>query len=258
MYIGASTANFYPALTENALDAVLELGFKHTEIFFNAVSELEPSFTKRLKEKADDAGAVITAIHPHTSFMEPYFLFSVYRRRADEMLDNYKRNFEAAAALGASYVVLHGDRENSPLPLEESLDRFEELYELGISYGVRVAQENVVRFRSASLDYLRALRERLGDRAAFVLDIKQTVRCNHTVEEVADAMRGHIVHVHVSDHDNERDCLPPGQGTFDYARLFSLLREQHYHGALMIELYRKGFENGDDLVRAATVLRSFV
>ena len=258
MNIGASTSNFYPLPTEQALDVLLSAGFRSTEVFFNASSELDPSFVSDLRRRLDAADATAVAIHPYTSFMEPYFLFSVYERRAQDMLEEYKREFEAAAILGAKYLILHGDREHGPLSVEQSLERYEQLYDLGITFGVRVAQENVVRYRSANLSYLQAMRKTLKDKAAFVLDVKQCVRCSLPIEQVAEAMGDAIVHVHVSDHDGARDCLPPGTGTFDYLRLFSLLRDRQYDGSLMLELYRAGFHDEQDLLAAATFLHSFV
>ncbi len=256
MIIGASTANFYPDPTEAALDTVLNAGFQAVEVFVNAPSEREPAFTHALRRRAEEAGASLLAYHPYSSFTEPYYLFSDYARRTEDSMEDYRRHFEAAAQMGASYLVLHGDRPGSTLPLEESLNRFEQLYEIGQTYGVRLAQENVVRYRSEDPDYLRALRERMGERAAFVLDIKQTVRCGRTVEEVAEAMGDAIVHVHISDHTATRDCLPPGQGTFDYSRLFRLLKERQYNGALIIELYRAGFGEVAELSNSAAWLRN--
>ena len=258
MKIGASTANFYPQPVEEALDTVLAAGFRTVEVFVNAPSEREPAFTRELRRRADAAGAAIVAYHPYSSFTEPYYLFSEYARRTDDSMEDYKRHFEAAAQLGASYLVLHGDRISSPVSVEESVDRFERLYEIGLSQGVRLAQENVVRYRSQDLAYLRAIRERLGERAAFVLDIKQTVRCGLSVEAVADAMGDSIVHVHVSDHTKERDCLPPGQGNFDYTRLMNLLNERRYDGALIIELYRAGFGTPADLSHSAEFLKNLL
>lgn len=254
MNIGASTSNLYPLPIEESLDNILALGIRHTEIFFNAACELEAPFVEEMRRRLDAHGAVAHAIHPHTSFMEPHFLFSVYERRADEMVENYKRNFEAAARLGARYVVLHGDRAQSPLPLETSLERYERLYDLGATFGVRVAQENVVRFRAESLDYIRALRRHLGDKAAFVLDVKQTVRCGHAIEDVAEAMGDAIVHVHVSDHTAEQDCLLPGKGTFDYGRLRRILEARRYDGAVLLELYRRNFGEPCELQQAVAWL----
>lgn len=256
MKIGASTANFYPQPVEEALNTVLAAGFRTVEVFANAPSEREPAFTAQLRRCAEAAGASICAYHPYSSFTEPYYLFSEYTRRTEDSMEDYKRHFEAAANLGASYLVLHGDRSRSTLSVEESVNRFERLYEIGMAQGVRLAQENVVRYRSEDLEYLRALRERMGDRAAFVLDIKQTVRCGLSVEAVAEAMGDRIVHVHVSDHTNEQDCLPPGQGSFEFSRLFRLLKERRYDGALIIELYRAGFDTPQDLKNSAEFLRN--
>ena len=258
MKIGASTSNFYPEPLEDALDTVLGAGFRTVELFLNAPSEREPAFVAELSRKLDAVGASVSAIHPYSSFMEGYFLFSAYERRAKDMLEDYKRNFEVAATLGAPYQVLHGELASGPLTWDQSLERYERVYDVGAAFGVRVAQENVVQYRSQDPAYLQAMRERLGDKAAFVLDVKQTVRCGLPIETVAEAMGDHIVHVHVSDHRLGQDCLPPGTGEFDYRRLFSLLRERRYDGALIVELYRDGFETPQDLVRSASFLEKQV
>lgn len=257
MIIGASTSNFYPAPVETALDTVLAAGFSTVEIFLNAPCEREKGFIGELYRRTREAGATVCALHPYSSFMEPYFLFSLYERRFTDMLEDYKGYFEAAAQLGAPYLILHGDKAGGKLPLEQSLERYEKLYDLGQTFGVRVAQENVVRYRSEGLDYLRALRRYLGKKAAFVLDVKQTVRCGLSVEEVAQAMGDAIIHVHVSDHNEVADCLPPGKGSFDYGRLFSLLQQYRYDGALVLELYRDGFGDVGDLVTAANFLKKY-
>ena len=53
MTIGASTSNLYPALTEEALDRLLKLGFRELEVFVNTESELDPAFIAMLREKAE-------------------------------------------------------------------------------------------------------------------------------------------------------------------------------------------------------------
>ena len=177
MEIGASTSNFYPEQPETALKQILDAGFRTVEIFLNAPSELKPSFVDDLKRQCDDAGARVAAIHPFSSFLEPFFLFSPYQRRADDGLDMYKLFFETAARLEAPIMVLHGDKAAGHLDEEAYLKRYERIFDTGAAYGVTVAQENVVRFRSESLDTLRALRRSLGEKAKFVFDFKQSGRC---------------------------------------------------------------------------------
>ena len=56
-----------------------------------------------------------------------------------------------------------------------------------------------------------------------------------------------ICHIHLSDHDESHKCIPPFDGTFDFAALFSLLKNSGYSGDCVIELYRSGFERTEQL-----------
>lgn len=257
MNIGASTSNLYPMLTEDALACLLKLGFDSIEIFINTESEAEPAYSRSLRRQAEAAGAVIHSLHPYVSGTEPYLLFSAYERRFRDGLKIYERIFQSAAEMGASFVVMHGDKANGILPVEESIGRFETLYDLGRQHGVTLAQENVFRFRSSDNAYLRAMRKQLGDKAHFVLDFKQCVRCGYTVEDVMEAMGPHIVHVHVSDQDEVHDCLLPGHGRLDYAALFHRLKSYGFDGTLMLELYRCNFQIPEDLADGRRKLEEF-
>lgn len=254
MVIGASTSNFYPAPLENALDTVLSAGFRNVEIFFNAPSEATPTFADELRRRCEAAGAVVSAVHPYSSFMEPFFLFAPYERRADDGFEMYKPQFEAAARLSAPLLILHGAKSLGQLPREQLLERYERLYDLGRSYGVTVAQENVNKFSSAELSYLQAMKTTLGEKAKFVLDVKQSDRCGLDPLQVIETMGDAIAHVHISDRNAQHDCLPPGQGTRDFSTILQALNAVGYDGVLMLELYRPNFESADDLVCAKAVL----
>lgn len=243
MLWGASTANLYPDLTENCLDQLLELGFRHIEVFLNTESETAPAFLRMLKEKAEAVGASFTSIHPYLSGSEPYLLFSQYERRFRDGLELYKRVFEAAARLEAPYVVMHGDRKEGVLPAAESIGRFEQVYDLGQTYGVRLLQENVVRFRSSQSDYLRQMRRQLGEKAGFVFDFKQCRRSGQDPAAVLEAMGDRLLHMHLSDATVERDCLPPGQGTADLQGILRPLMQRGFDGAVVLELYRSNFDD---------------
>lgn len=247
MLWGASTANFYPELTEDSLDRLLALGFRHIEVFFNTESETALDYLRELKGKIEAAGASITSIHPYLSGTEPYLLFSQYERRYRDGLRQYERLFEAAAYLGAPYVVMHGDRREGVLPAEESIGRFEGVYDLGSTYGVTLLQENVVRFRSSDVAYIRQMRRQLGDKAHFVFDFKQCRRSGYTPAEVIDAMGDRVAHVHLSDGTAEKDCLPPGKGTADLRKVLSSLKQQGFDGAVILELYRTNFRKPEEL-----------
>ena len=236
MTFGVSTACLYPDATEDALLSLAKLGVKETEIFFNAESELSGALLKKLLGIKNEYGVKVSAVHPFTSGFEPFLLFSRYERRFSDALELYKKYAAAAAALGASYIVIHGDGEKGLLSDDEYFGRFRTLRESCKAYGAEPIQENVNLFRASSPAFLLDMKAALGEDIGFALDIKQCVRSGRGPFEVAKAMSGHIRHVHVSDHTGAQSCLLPGRGGFDFARLFAFLKAEGYSGSVLIEV----------------------
>lgn len=255
MQPGISTANLYPMLIEDSLSALKGLGASVTEIFVNTRSELEPAFVAEMRRRAEDAGVSVRSLHAYTSCFEPYLLFSLYERRFLDGLDVFRPLYRAAAELGADYVILHGDQVNGHLPENESIARFERLYDVGQEYGVTLLQENVVKFRASSPDFVRAMRAQLGDKAQFTLDLKQCRRSGVDVFDMIDAMAGAIRHVHISDADATHDCLMPGRGQEDFVAILKALKDTGFDEALIIELYRHNYDTLADFTGGIDTLR---
>lgn len=244
MQVGASTACFFPLETEKALDNVLKLGFKTTEVFFNTVSELEEPFVKDLKRRADAYQTRVLSVHPFSSALESNCIFGEYERRFNDFVGLYQKHFHAAALLGADICVIHGSVAIQKRELSEEFyfDRFAKLIELGKKEGVRVCQENVVRFRSQDIGFLKRMKNCLGDDFNMVFDIKQSIRSGYNPFAVLEEFKNDIAHVHISDNTPQFDCMPPGKGTFDFKRLFDTLNDVDYQGGYVIEIYSKGYD----------------
>lgn len=242
MEVGVSTACFYPLETEEALSTLCSLNIGLAELFFNAPQETLPAFTHALRRTANAAGVRICAVHPYSSGSEPFYFFSDYRRRFEDALELYKGFYEAANVLGAEIVALHGDRMAGSLPDEAYYERFGELSLHARRHGVVLAQENVAYCKSRSAAFIRGMREYLGGEAAFVLDTKQAVRAGESAMELLEAMGENVVHLHLSDSDGaERDCLPPGEGSFDFTAFARRLHALGYTGNGVVELYRGNY-----------------
>lgn len=254
MSVGISTSCFYPLETESALIRLGELGVDTCEVFINADSELQEGFLKELKAIRENYGMRIKALHPMMSFAEPYTLFSEYERRFHEAVESYKRYFNAANILGAELIVIHGSRNTANIGDNCYFERFGKLACEGKKFGVTVAQENVVHFVSESPDFMSEMKSYLGEDFAAVLDIKQSVRAGVTPFDFIDVLGNSIIHVHVSDHSYEGDCLPPGNGDFDFKRLFSAMGNVGYKGDYIVELYSHNFKSGDELKKAKQYL----
>lgn len=254
MKIGVSTACMYPMETERSFAALNQSGFRLFEIFFNSYCELQGPILQEIRRTAASYGSRVVSIHPFTSGYEPFLLFSNYQRRFEDGLELYKRYFETANALNAGIVVIHGLKEKQDgIGLEEYCRRFRLLKEAGARAGVLVAQENVNGYVSARAETLREMRRLIPD-VSFVFDPKQAVRAGQDPFEILSVMGGNLCHVHLNDHDGQNTCLLPGQGGFDFDRMFRCLWDSGYHGEFVLELYRQNFSRQAQLWDGAQTL----
>lgn len=247
MKIGVSTASFYPLETEQALEKIGEFGIDTTEIFFNARSELKPSFIDILSNIKNRYKINVSSLHPTLSLAESFMIFSSYERRFWESMDDFARYSEIAAELGAKYIIMHGGKPNGILSDEEYCEKYMRLKEQTLKNGVTILQENVYLFRSADIQFLRSMKSILGKDAEFCLDIKQAIRCGYSPIELFEEFKENIRHYHISDHSISSDCQLPGNGKFDFSSFFKLLNASGYNGACIIEVYNNAYKEYNEI-----------
>ena len=258
MKIGVSSSCFYPGHTEEGIRQLSGLNVQYIELFLNTFQELEKPYADVLRQSIEAAGMQVVSFHPFTSGMESFFFASAYDRRMEDGITLYRRLFESAAGYGAKVFVFHGDYKTSPFPFEKYCENFARLARAAQEYGLTLCQENVVRCKCGSLENIRRMRQLLGGQVHFALDLKQAIRSGEDIFEMCEAMGSSLAHVHISDSAPGRECLPPGQGSFDFARFFSQLEKLSYQGAVVIELYRGDFSNPDQLQQSVHFLKKFV
>lgn len=250
MDFGISSACFYPLETEKSLKNIGELGIRNAEIFFNAPCELSGNIFREVLAIKDHYGIDVKSIHPCTSVCEPLFFFSDYERRFYDMLDFYKKYFNACAQLGAEVLVMHGMKTVMRIPDEQYFERFAKLFAVGREYGVTVSQENVHLFASGDPAFLKEMKDYLKDDFRLVFDVKQMRRCGFNEDDFLDDMIDDIIHVHISDSNAQKDCLPPGEGDYDLKGLLKKLEGSSFDGTCLIELYSSGFNDYSQLKRS--------
>lgn len=248
MFIAISTACLYPLQTEIAMQTLLEQGFRYFEVFANSESEFSIEFIEMLKMKLNKYDASVYSVHLYTSGFEPVMFFSNYPRRLNDSIEQYKRYFAATKKLGASVVVLHGDRFEGAINVEEYCERFSILTKAAHDEGVIIAQENVSRCKSRSVEFIKSMRKIAGNgNFKFVLDLKQTIRSQVNTFEMLEAMGTDIINVHISDSTQQNDCLLPGKGDFNFHQLVKKLISLGYNGPLIIEVYRHNFNHLNEI-----------
>lgn len=251
MFTGMSSSCFYPEETEKSLIKCGELGFTNVEIFVNTYSELIEPMRNEFKRIKEHYGLNICSIHPFTSFAESTVLFGTYPRRVDDGMEFYKHYFEFAALLDAKFIILHGAKIGPYADNEEYFERYARLYKIGKEFGVKVSQENVVHYRSQSHKFIKNMSDYLGEDFSMTLDLKQCRRAGESPFNFIEAAGGKIDHVHLSDSDENSDCLPPFEGDNDFKKVVESLKGKGYKGKYIIELYRKNFEKPQQIVDAA-------
>lgn len=258
MKIGVSSSCYYPLETEKSLIKLGEMGVETAEVFFNSPSELQGELFREICKIRSYYGIEIVSFHPFMSFAEGYFLFSSYSRRFYDSLETiYKPCFEAAAELGAKYLVLHGARGKRTISDEEYAERYYKFNEEANRFSVSAAHENVVDYAGQNPQFLSYLKRMLGEQFKAVLDIKQARRTGIAYERFIDELKESIVHIHVSDFNAYSDCTPPGKdGLFDFPRLFDAMEKIGYGGKYIIELYSDSFQSDRELKESFEYLKS--
>ncbi len=258
MKAGVSTACLYPMVLEKAFLTLAQTGVKTTEIFVNSHCELSDPYKKEMLAVQKEYGINVVSVHPFTCGIEPMMLFTAYERRVTDMLDYYKRFFEYMNGFGAEYFVLHGNKVQNLIEDEMYFERYIKLQEAADKFGICVVQENVSRCTCGSLDFLVKMKNALGDKASFVLDLKQAHRAGNDPTETVKALRKNIKHVHFSDFGKTGDCLKFGFGEYDNEAFFTALKEQDYNGNVVLELYRNGFGEAAELAENCAKLQNYL
>lgn len=253
--IGISSSCYYPQLTEVSFKKVCESGADTAELFFNSYSELEDSYIKELTSMQKFYNINIPSVHPFGSFTESFYLFSNYKRRFYDSLPLYERFFEVMNMLGAGIFIIHGSKIPGSVTDEEYFELFGQLMETGKKYKITVAQENVVDYRSQSPERLKRMSEYLGKDFKTVFDVKQARRANEDVYDFLKKIGSTVCHVHLSDYCDNKDCIAPGEGNFDFERFFKYMQSINYKGAYIEELYAHSYTNEEQIINGYNRLK---
>ncbi len=236
----------------------------------------------RFREFAENAGVQVHQSHA-----------PIYRHRPevprDEVQKAYLLAVDAAAAIGAKYLVIHAD-ENRLAPdeiydsekvVKDQIELFLPVAERADRVGIKIACENVTQSRDEP-------RSRCSCTAEELLGIIEGL--NGTAEVRADNPAGccwdfghgrmffddesakelekvvpHLLCTHVHDNRARDDHQPPFTGKMDWPPLMKVLRDGGYRGNLSLELHYGRFPErvlpaylnfcraaGEELIRMVT------
>lgn len=255
MEIGLSLACFYPSHPEDMILKARELGFKTSELFINTFSELDESYIEDFKKRCFQNDLNIYSIHPFTSALENYMFFSPYDRRINDSKWLYEKYCVVAKMLGAKVINLHGDRGIGLADFGLYLKCLEPLIDISDKYGVVISHENVFFNSINHPEFIYKLKKYFGKEIKFTFDIKQAHKGGSDPYEVCEAMGENIINFHINDYDDNHICMLPGEGSVDFKKIFTILKNSGYSGPALIEVYSSNYEDFSQITKSANYLR---
>jgi sugar phosphate isomerase/epimerase len=172
-------------------------------------------------------------------------------------IERFAQVFDIAGHLKPKTIVFHSGYEkwkyalNTDLWLENSVITWKPLLERAVDMGLKIAIENIFEDEPASL---RLLMEEMGSEHFGVcfdtghFNLFSKVLLDDWLRQLAP----HIIELHL--HDNNKtfdDHLAIGEGTFDFAALFSILKDK-------VLIYTIEGHTPEDVLKSIEKLKEYV
>lgn len=258
MEIGISTASFFSKeSTEEAVSQIRKLNIPVCEVFLSSFFEYSENFISELLERKGDLS--ILSVHTLNQQFEPELFNPMARTRKDSE-DIFRRVVRGAARLGAKYYTFHGPAKFKKvkyiLDYEKIGKRVEELCDIvnNESGGITsLSYENVHWTYYNEPDYITNISP--YTRVETCLDIKQAKQSQISVYDYLEKMGDRLANVHLCDYNEEGKLSLPGNGTFDFTRLFYTLLKMGYKGDAIIEVYPENYTSYDQLTACYDYLK---
>jgi sugar phosphate isomerase/epimerase len=158
-------------------------------------------------------------------------------------LERFRRVFEIAASFLPRAIVFHPSYDEKYYVssgikwLENSVDTWTQIIPLAQGLDTRVALENVY---EADPGYVGLLLDALPlERFGFCFDTGHfNVFATSSLESWVDRLGSRLIEIHLHDNQGTLDeHLPVGEGSFPFARFFSILRERKLTPILTVEAH---------------------
>ncbi|MFO0961222.1 MAG: sugar phosphate isomerase/epimerase family protein, partial [Isosphaeraceae bacterium] len=161
------------------------------------------------------------------------------------VLDDCRRRFEQAAALGSPYIV--ASPPHGAVEIPRAAERYGELIRIGRQYGVKPSMEFLGFVEGVhTLESARAIAEGSGEpEATIVADVFHLIRGGGTIEDLL-AIDGRFLSIfHINDlpetppprEQTDADRVMLKEGIADLPRVIANLRTIGYKGPLSLELF---------------------
>jgi len=264
--VGLSTGCFYQQSIFDCLDQILAGGFSLIEVC-SAPTHLnfhDTNAVHRLREQLDRLG--MGAYSFHAPFADRIDITAPDPNIRDASIREVIAAAKAAAIVGARHFVIHpGPEHPEQAATQERLRRLDaavaslneialRCQELGVTCVLENKLPHLLFGRTADMLWI------LGAMANITPGVCLDTGHAYLAGELWTAIRkfsGHLRMIHASDNSGHfDDHLPPGQGNVDWPQFTRLLRENAFHGTIIMELAGRG--TVDEILEKARQARRFL
>jgi sugar phosphate isomerase/epimerase len=219
---------------------------------------------RRLAERLEALG--ISAYSFHAPFAEHIDISSLDEALRAASVRDVMQAAAAASLLGVRYFVVHPGPERAHLPLAHERQQRLALVATALS---QIAAE-CLQLRMTCVLENKLPHLLFGNTADMLwilgaMSVTQVGVCLDTghahlageLDTAIPKLSRHLRMIHASDNaGHQDDHLPPGRGKIDWARVLGLLRQNGFHGALMMEL--TGHGEPAQILQGARMARQFL
>lgn len=264
--VGLSTGCFYQQNIFDCLDRILAGGFSLIEVCSSPahLDYHDIALVRRVAQRLDALG--IGAYSFHAPFADRIDITALDPGQRAASVREVLAAVEAAGVLGSRYFVIHPGPEHQPHPSgEDRQQRLENVAHSLNEIAAHCQHHNMTCVLENKLPHL--LFGNTADMlwilgAMTVTDVGVCLDTGHAnlggeLDTAAQKLSRHLRMIHASDNRNQfDDHLPPGQGGIDWPRFLGLLRNNGFHGSLIMEVAGRG--EPAQILEAARHARQFL
>jgi len=248
MRLSVVSSVFVNYLIEDAVSYVAEAGYIGIDIWGGRPHIYRDDYSQvqlqDLRQNLEDRHLKVVSFLP-AFFRYPHSLSSPNEIVRQDSLDYMRRCLDNAVVLGADILLivpgrsLHGQRvDDARQRLMDSIDTISR-YAVGypIQLGIEPANVAVTDLVVTSGDALDIINTLHHANLGVVLDSGHLNLTHEPLEQAINGLGNWLLQFHVNDNDGQRQQnLIPGEGTFDFGQLITLLDASGYDGFLSVEL----------------------
>lgn len=233
MNLSFSTAALFPRESLDSLKIVEKAGFQYAELMPQCMEETKPHFAKKVMSEVK---VRVASIHfPLVFFSTFYNPYPGMVREAKALIDDVTA---MAGALGTEVIVIHppyfgGDKTLEKLFYAPVMDNIRYLCEKAKENGVKIALENSPKGGRTPEEMLQVIRAVNHENIHPMIDTTEAVESDQDPVEMLKKLD--VIHIHASDHKGEAKHILPNEGTLDWVKILSVLREKGFSGFFTVE-----------------------